>query len=492
MSASSQPSTRSEINAAADRTTDPCLTQCNAQPPWPIALGILSLTLMVGCQRVNESKQPSANPATSKPAVETATIFENVRVFDGTSTTLSPSVNVLITANTIKAISTAPIKDPSGITTTRITGGGRTLMPGLIDAHAHLYLNLEPRVLLDPKTPKEKLEQAAQASGKAALLSGFTTVRDMTGPVFKLKEAIDQGKILGPRIYPSGTIVTQTSGHGDFSAPADLPHSLGGPLPIATKLGLSTIADGPDQVLAAVRYNLRNGASQIKIAAGGGIASTFDPIEVSEYTYPEIRAAVQAASDFGTYVSAHAYTPTSVRRCIAAGVKVIEHGQSLDEATVQLLRDKGIWLSLQVFEELPSSFSQLQRDKNHQVILNQSNVWKWALKYGVKTAWGTDFMFGSPVYGPAQNAALLQMKTWMTPARALKMATHDNAQLLALAGIRNPYPGQLGVVKKGAYADLLLVDGDPTKSLKVMGDPVKNFRIIMKDGKIYKNTLGKS
>lgn len=454
----------------------------------PFGMGLLCLLVATGCQQQVDPQKIQIK-AIQKQAEPKAALFENVRVFDGTSTALSQPVNVLIVDNRIETITTAPIKPPNGIATIRLAGEGRTLMPGLIDAHAHLYLNVEPNILLNPKTPTQKLAEIASANGKAALMSGFTTVRDMAGPVFQLKKAIDLGEVEGPRIYPSGTIISQTSGHGDFSEPSDLPHSLGGPLPLASKLGLSTIADGPDQVLAAVRYNLRNGASQIKIAAGGGIASTFDPIEVAEYTYPEIRAAVQAASDFGTYVSAHAYTPASVRRCVSAGVKAIEHGQSLDEATIKLLRDKGVWLSLQVFEELPSSFSQLQRDKNHQVILNQSNVWKWALKYGVKTAWGTDFMFGSPLYGPAQNAALVQMKTWMPPARALKMATHDNAQLLALSGIRNPYPGQLGVVKKGAYADLLLVDGDPTKNLEVIANPGKNFRIIMKDGKIFKNTL---
>lgn len=458
----------------------------------PAVLALSSLMLLSGCERATEIKQPPKSTTENNQARQTATIFENVRVFDGTASALSPTLNVLVVNNTIKRISAAPIEAPSGSATTRLAGGGRTLMPGLIDAHTHLYINVEPKVLLNPKTPTEKLEQIARSHSRATLMSGFTTVRDMAGPVFKLKRDIDLGQVEGPRIYPSGTIISQTSGHGDFGAPADLPHSLGGPLPIATKLGLSTIADGAAQMLAAVRYNLRQGASQIKIAAGGGVASTFDPIEVTEYTTLELRAAVDAASDFGTYVSAHAYSPTSVRRCVAAGVKVIEHGQSMDQATVQLLRDKGTWLSLQVFEELPGSFSKLQRDKNHQVIINQSRVWTWALKYGVKLAWGTDFMFGSPLYGPAQNAALVQTKRWMTPARALKMATHDNAQMLALSGIRNPYPGQLGVIKQGAYADLLLVDGDPTKNLDIIANPGKNFRIIMKNGKIYKNTLPKN
>ena len=449
-----------------------------------LALVLLTLTGCQGPQSQDNNKQSA--PIQAAP---TAVIFNNVKVFDGLSSSLSKPLNVLIRDNRITAISDRPLQAPSGYQTIRIAGNGRTLMPGLIDAHVHLYLNVEPKDLLNPETPSAKLDQIAQNNAKATILSGFTTVRDMAGPVFKLKEAIDDGKVVGPRIYPSGSIISQTSGHGDFTDPAALPHSLGGPLPIASQRGLSTIADGQDEILAAVRYNLRNGASQIKIAAGGGIASTYDPIEVTEYTDPEIRAAVLAASDFGTYVAAHAYTPKAIRRCLNAGVKAIEHGQTLDEATVKLVHDKGAWLSLQVFEELPDSFSQLQRDKNHQVIKSQDSVWRWAVKHGVNIAWGTDFMFGAPLYGPEQNAALLKTTKWMTPARVLKMATHDNAQLLALSGIRNPYPGELGVVKQGAYADLLLVNGDPTQNLAIIANPDKNFVVIMKNGKIYKNTV---
>ena len=178
-----------------------------------------------------------------------------------------------------------------------------------------------------------------------------------------------------------------------------------------------------------------------------------------------------------------------MRRCIKAGVKSIEHGQLMDEKTLELVRDNDVWLSTQVFEELPESFSPLQREKNHEVVVNQSKVWRDAVKNGIKVAWGTDFMFGAPLYGPDQNRALVKMAEWMTPAAALKVATHDNAQLLALSGSRNPYPGRLGVVAPGAYADLLLVDGDPTKDLDVIVDPAQNFRVIMKNGIIYKDTL---
>ena len=421
-------------------------------------------------------------------SAQTATLYENVRVFDGTSEKLTAPTNVLIVNNLIKTISAKPIEIPQGTTATVIAGGGRTLMPGLIDAHAHVWLAIPQSELFDPKNNVEYFDAKAKESAKATFMSGFTTVRDMAGPVFSLKNEIDQGKTIGPRIYPSGTMISQTSGHGDYSLPEALPRSFGGPLSIGEKFRVTSIADGRDQVLTAVRFNLRNGASQIKLATSGGVASPSDPVTIQEYTSEEIKAAVQAASDFGAYVATHSYNVKAVRRSVDAGVKSIEHGQLLDEETVKYLKDKDVWLSIQVFDEYHGDgYTPLQREKEHQVVQGEGDVFKWALKYNVKTAWGTDFFFEPD--GVAQNLQLVKLKRYMTPARALKMATHDNGQLMAMSGIRNPYPGKLGVVQEGAYADLLLVDGDPTQNLDIMGDPAKNFRIIMKDGKIYKNTL---
>ena len=429
----------------------------------------------------------SAPLAMADVSAKSVTLFENVRVFDGKSQVLSAPTNVLVVGNQIESISIKPIEAPSGTVTMRIQGNGLTLMPGLIDAHAHLYLAVPQSLLFDPTTTAETLDARGYEAAKATLMSGFTTVRDMAGPVFKMKNEIDQGNAIGPRIYPSGTMITQTSGHGDYSAPEELPRSFGGPLSVGEKFRISTIADGRDQVLTAVRFNLRNGASQIKLATGGGVASPSDPVMIQEYTSDEIKAAVQAASDFGTYVAVHAYNSKSIRRSVEAGVKSIEHGQLLDEATVKYLKDKDVWLSTQVFEEYGDTYTPLQRAKEHQVVLGESDVFKWAIKYNVKMAWGSDFFFEPD--GVAQNIQFVKLKNWMTPARALKMATYDNAQLLSMSGIRNPYPGKLGVIEPGAYADLLLVDGDPTANLEIMANPNKNFRIIMKDGKIYKNTL---
>jgi imidazolonepropionase-like amidohydrolase len=306
--------------------------------------------------------------------------------------------------------------------------------------------------------------------------------------VFELKAAIDQGKSPGPRIYPSGAMISQTSGHGDSRLPNERSRRYGGAVSRGELLGANFIADGRDEVLTATRENLRGGASQIKVMAGGGAASAYDPLDVAQYTLDEMKAAVEAADDWGTYVTVHAYTPKAVRRAIQAGVRCIEHGQLLDEATMKLLGEKGIWLSLQSLDEAPPTASPDVRAKKHTVVQGTDNAFKWARKYKVKLAWGTDFLF-NPAQNKNQNPDILKLKTWFTSPQMLRLVTHDNAQLLALSGPRNPYPGKLGVVEVNALADLLLVDGDPIANIDLLADPQKNFLVIMKDGKIYKNLL---
>jgi imidazolonepropionase-like amidohydrolase len=416
-----------------------------------------------------------------------AVIFENVRIFNGTSERLTPASNVLIVGNLIKALSTAPIADPPGTTVTRIKGGGRTLMPGMSDMHVHIFMSASSQAeMMDPKATFEGLEAKAAEEAKLMLLRGFTSARDMGGPVFGIKRMIDTGKMPGPRIYPSGAMISQTSGHGDFRLPKDRSRRFGGQMTTGELMGIGFIADGRDEVLTATRENLRAGATQIKVMAGGGAASAYDPLDVAQYTLDEMKAAVQAADDWGTYVTVHAYTPKAVRRAIEAGVKSIEHGQLLDEPTMKLLGEKGIWLSLQALDEAPATATPETRAKKHTVVQGTDNAFKWAKKHKVKLAWGTDLMF-LPAQNKNQNSDILKLKAWLTPAQALKLVTRDNAQLLALSGPRNPYPGKLGVVEADALADLLLVDGDPIANLDLIADPEKNFLVIMKDGEIYKN-----
>ena len=363
-------------------------------------------------------------------------------------------------------------------------------MPGLIDNHWHtMMVRPTPAALLMGDIGHLNLVAGAEAS--ATLLRGFTTVRDVGGPAFGLKRAIDEGTIAGPRIFPSGAIISVTSGHGDFRQPFELPRTVGKPLSRGEQLGAAMIADSPDEVRVRVREQLMLGASQIKLTAGGGVASPHSPLDATTFTEAELRAAVEAAENWGTYVTVHAYTSESIRRAIAAGVKCIEHGHLMDEATAKLIADNGIWLSMQAFpDELAEAFppGSFERAKATEVFAGTDATYRLAKKYKIKTAWGTDILF-SPQLAPRHGELLTKLVQWYTPAETLVMATGTNAQLLALSGKRNPYPGKLGVVEEGALADLLLVDGDPIANIKLIEDPAKNFVVIMKDGRIYKNLL---
>ena len=425
-------------------------------------------------------------PTNSLPA-QSPVLFRAVKVFDGTATILSDEMNVLVENGKISRIDAAPIQAPTG--TVIIEGKGRTLMPGLIDNHVHITLSSWPQeeALADGMTTA-KLEVRAAEQAKAMLLRGYTSARDLGGPIFGLKAGIDKGKYNGPRIWPSGAMISQTSGHGDGRLPNERSRRFFNEVSKSENLGVNFIADGRDEVLTATRENLRFGASQIKVMAGGGAATDYDPLDVTQYTFDELKAAVEAADDWNTYVTVHAYTVRAVRRAIDAGVKCIEHGQLLDEATIKLMADKGIWLSLQVLDPPPPNANPFNAAKKMQVIEGTDNAYRWAKKYGVKLAWGTDFLF-DPKMNAGQNSNMLKLKQWFTAPEILKMVTHDNAQLLALSGPRSPYAGKLGVVETGALADLLLVDGDPLANIDVLGDPQKNFVLIMKDGRIFKNTL---
>jgi imidazolonepropionase-like amidohydrolase len=434
------------------------------------------------------SKHVSNGTAQPAPVAQpSVTLFKNVKVFDGKSDKLTASTSVLVVGNKIEKISddiAAPEK------ATVIDAEGRTLMPGLIDAHWHTML-VRP-------TPAEALtwdpgyaNLVAGAEATDTLLRGFTTVRDMGGPAFGLKRAIDEGVVAGPRIYPSGAIITVTSGHGDFRQPFEVPRALGSARTRMEQLGGSMLADSPDEVRLRVREQLMLGATQIKLTGGGGVASPHSPLDVTTFTELELRAAVEAAENWGAYVTVHAYTPASIKRAITVGVKCIEHGHLMDEATAKLIADRGVWLSIQPFpEEMADAFppGSQQRAKASEVIAGMDVAYRLARKHKLKTAWGADILFSQGL-ARRQGELLVKLERWYTPAEALVMATGTNAELLAMSGKRNPYPGKLGVVEEGALADLLLVDGNPIENIKLIADPARNFVVIMKDGMIYKNLI---
>lgn len=412
-------------------------------------------------------------------------LFENVRVFDGVSATLSAPSSVLVRGNVIETVSASNIAAEGARV---IDGGGRTLMPGLIDAHWHsMFVGLPLMALKTADVGYVNLIAGVEA--RKTLMRGFTTVRDLGGAVFGLKSAIDRGVIPGPRIYPSGAMISVTGGHGDFRSPSDLPRSLGEPASRHDIVGDSAIVDSPDEMRLRVREQLMYGATQIKLTGGGGVSSPHSPLDVVAFTEDELRAAVQAATNWGTYVSVHAYTPEAIQRSIKAGVQCIEHGSLMDDATAQAMAESETWLSTQPFPDaLADAFPRdaVQWKKAQEVFAGTDQTYQLAIKHKIKTAFGTDILFSSEL-AQLQGSLLASLTRWYSPSETLIMATGTNAELLGLSGKRNPYPGQIGVVREGALADLLLVDGNPLENIALIGDPEKNFLLIMKDGVIYKD-----
>jgi imidazolonepropionase-like amidohydrolase len=434
---------------------------------------------------------PSVGVQAAEQAIIRQVLFTNINIFDGRSDQLTMGQNVLVEGNLIVQIGEG-LKADAGATV--IDGGGRMLMPGLMDAHVHLMLNDAPAKAIYEESWAYVGAQAV-AGARAMLLRGFTTVRDVGGPVGGLKKAIDEGLVAGPRVFPSEGFISQTSGHGDLETSVFKlsPYFTGIP-DKAELLGWGFVADGVPEVQKATREILRKGATQIKIMAGGGVSSYYDPLDTTQYTLEEMRAIVTEAENWSTYVAAHAYTDLAVKQCIEAGIKSIEHGPFLQEDTLKLMAKKGVWLSPQVFlsgmtPEQLNIVGTPSEPKMRQVNEGSANLMKWAKKFGVKIAWGTD-LFGPPAKQALQSQEFIARANFFTPYEILKQVTSSNAELFKLSGKRHPYQeGELGVIQEGAYADLLVIDGNPLNDITILADPEKNLRIIMKDGKIYKNTL---
>ncbi len=419
---------------------------------------------------------------------ENQILIRNVRVFDGNSSTLSKATQVLIVDNKIKEISTTASKSASKKANI-INGGGRVLIPGLSDTHVHLsFATIPIAVLLNGMPGYNHIRSTIDA--RDMLMRGITSVRDMGGAVFGLKQAIDEGLVPGPRIYPSGALISQTSGHFDFRYPNQDHPRFGGVRAEADKEGYIRLADGVPEVLSAARENLRHGASQIKIAAGGGYSSPTDPIMGTQYTFEEMKAAADAASDFGTYATCHAYTVKAINRAIDAGFKDIGHGQLLDEPTLKRMAEEGIFLSTQPFTVCNEpQLSENSNEKLAVVCKGTEFVYNTAKKYPkLKITYGTD-IFNAPDQIKEQVKMMDRLSKWFEPVDILKMATGNCTELYKLSGMKNPYPdGEIGVIKEGAYADVLLIEGNPLKDIKIIGE-LDNLLVIIKDGKVYKNIL---
>jgi imidazolonepropionase-like amidohydrolase len=426
--------------------------------------------------------------ATNVSMAQDRTLITNVNVFDGVNEALIENANVVVEGNLIGAVLTDPI-DSDGATV--IDGGGRTLIPGLIDAHWHTLYCCNPQSVVVTGDILEVAIRGAQGS-EGTLMRGFTTVRDVGGNSFAIKRMIDAGEIVGPRILPSGPPVTQTGGHFDYRPYQAVPTNPADSQWYWYSVGLMAMADGVPEVTKRAREIMRMGASQLKISTGGGVSSTYDPLDVRQYTKAEIEAFVEVADTYNTYVASHIFTDDAVRIAVEAGVKSVEHGFLMSRETMELMRDNDVWLSVQPLLDDEDGFSfddPVSQQKWIDVTNGTDFTYKTAKEVGVKVAFGTDILF-DPKLAERQGAFLAKLQRWYTPYEVLKMATSTNAELLELAGPRHPYQaGPLGVIEEGAYADLILVDGNPLEDIDLVADPEANFDLIMKDGKIYKNTV---
>lgn len=407
-----------------------------------------------------------------------ALLIRDVRIFNGVDAELTRG-HVLVERDKIAKVSSEPIEAPDSARV--IDGAGRILSPGLIDLHVHLTLAM----------PANQMRVHPWVAGALAgdvaeffLHHGFTTVRDAGGTHPDLARAIEAGLIEGPRVFPSGAVVTQTSGHGDFR-PMEAPHpTLAGCGSHVQSSGVAVLADGVPQTLAAVRENLRHGATQIKIMGGGGVASAYDPIHTLQPSPEEIRAAVQAAGDWGTYVTAHSYTSEAIQRLVNNGVKMIEHGLLMDEETAQLCAEKGTVISTQVLvfrlgAEMPGLTDENRR-KMREVREGQDRLMGFVKKYGLKIGFGTDLVFGTHVRLADEFVARLD---YFEPAEIMRQATSESAEIVRMAGKLNRYEN-FGEIREGWLADLILIDGNPLEDVSLFQDPEENLDLILKAGRI--------
>jgi imidazolonepropionase-like amidohydrolase len=432
-------------------------------------------------------------------------LIKNVKIFNGVDNKLT-SGNVLVENNLIKAIGGNVTAGRGAIV---IEGNGRTLMPGMIDGHAHVMINAHFDVV-EKDSDITDLAYRAKVVVDRFLLDGFTSVRDMGGPAFGLRRSIDAGHIRGPRLFPSGGFISQTSGHGDFRDRADggFTNKAPGDLSNFERMGIGNVADGVPEVLAATRLNLRNGASQIKIMAGGGGSSRFDPIDTSQYTMEELKAIVAATTDWNTYVAAHVFTDRSVNKLLDAGVKTFEHGFFINDKTMQRIAKEGGYVVPQMWGLSPDLAKNPLMPKHKLPMIaklqeDYGDFGKKLLKNKVKVVFASDYV---GAFADAERARRYEL-WWRTQAfgsnfEVLKQLTSIAGEMLDMSGPRNPYKaGKLGVIEEGAYADLLLVDGNPLEDISVIGgtekwfdaDPeyklIPTIHLIMKDGNIYRNEI---
>ena len=416
------------------------------------------------------------------------TIIKNVHVFDGENPNLLESRNIVVEDRLVTDIFAGTFSE-EGFDRI-IDGKGLYAVPGLADAHVHLG-----KVHMDGASPRYDAIIGSVVAGKL-LDHGITSVRDAGSMTDGLKQAIDEGVIPGPRIYPSMNYLSQTCGHGDN------PRAHGNrDIQYRNPLG-GVLCDGVAECRRAVREQFWLGASQIKIMAGGGLSSDCDPVETLQFSPEELKAIVETAADYGSYVLAHLYTPGCIRRAVEAGVKSLEHGHWIDEETAKLIRDTDTFLNpCPQFTKDEIRWNHMGEFSDHpvrprkpkpggtRVKAHMEETIELINKYGLKILFGTDLMITYNRYEPRESLDFTEYKKRFGSLKGLMAATGNFHALTMLTTYQDPYPdGAVGVLRKGSWADLLILNGNAAEDLDVLGN-TENILLVMKDGKIHKDTL---
>jgi imidazolonepropionase-like amidohydrolase len=386
---------------------------------------------------------------------------------------------LVVEDGTIREVSAKPIKLA---TASVIDCSGRTLMPGLIDSHVHVVLS-EVVIRNLESVPLTLMTARAADLMRRMLDRGFTSVRDTGGADWGLKEATDKGLLPGPRLFIAGRAIGPTGGHSDARRRTDLRMRCHCCNAMSFSMG---IADGISEVRRAVREQMRQGCDQVKIMMSGGVASPYDPLDSLQFSEDEVSAAVEEAHAFGRYVCAHAYTPQAITRAAKAGVRTIEHGNLIDDGSAKLMAEKDMFLvaNLVTYFEMKKHAAEYGMNsdmlaKNDLVIEGAMKSLEICKRHGIPVAYGTDLLGQLQM---AQSEEFLLRARVLSPADIIRSATTIGAQVVRMEG-------KLGCLKAGAFADLLVVDGNPLKDLALLGDQGKHLSLIMKAGRLYKNRL---
>src|SRR5260221_7617158 len=407
------------------------------------------------------------------------THFKNFEMLDPEAGELRGGYELIVEGGTIKDVSAKPIKLEKASV---VDCGGRTLMPGLIDSHVHVVLS-EAGIRNLEAMPLTLMPGRAAALMRKMLNRGFTSVRDTGGADWGLKEATDKGLLAGPRLFIAGRAIGPTGGHSDSRRRTDL----GARCPCCNALRFAmAIADGVCEVRRAVREEMRQGCDQVKIMMSGGVASPYDPLDSLQFSVDEVTAAVEEARAFGRYVCAHAYTPEAITRAAHAGVRTIEHGNLIDDASAKLMAEKGMFLvaNLVTYFEMKKHAAEygMTSDmlaKNDLVIDGALKSLEICKRHGVPVAYGTDLLGQLQV---AQSDEFTLRARVLSPAEIIRSATTIGAEVVRMEG-------KLGCLKPGAFADLLVVDDNPLKNLKLLQEEGQHLSVIMKGGRFHKNRL---